>query len=467
MKVLFLNLPHKDKIVRRYMCSYNSPVFLFPPYELLQAAACVKVWNNSQVFFLDSVAENKDEEYVMRKIAEIDPDVVVANTGIESIETDLKCVERLKSKVKAKFAIFGYYPTLFSKEILESYIIDVILRNEPEKGLSGYIKCLEQGTDMTGVAGIAFKGKDGHIVVNAEKRIEHLDELPFPDYSLIDIKKYSEMLLGGPLGVIQSSRGCPFQCNYCITSHGRKVFFKSAENVINEVEYMVKKGIRVIRFIDDTFNVDKKRVKAICEGIIKKRIKVKWSFLSRVDTLDGDVLSLMKRAGCVRAYIGIESYSQRIIEYYDKGYDSRSINVKLKLVRKTGMEVAGFIMIGAPQENFSDLKVTLRGLLDSPLDFAIVTKLIPYPGTPLFVKEKDKIEFSIMPYLSSFRFETDEFNPIEAEKEIYNKFYFRPVQMARVARILCKTPVQSLKLAKSFVGFLLRKDKNKDHPDFL
>lgn len=469
MKVLFLNLPHKEKIVRRYMCSYNSPIYLFPPYELLQLASSIKAWNDVEVDFLDAVAENKNWQVVSGFITKISPDIVVAMTGIESIASDLSCIERLKSDSrKITFVVFGYYPTIFSEKILLNSHIDVILRNEPEESFSAYLSALGNKRDVSKIPGIAFRDGDGHIILNAERRIADLDKLPFPDYSLVDIKKYSEMLLGGPLGVIQSARGCPFLCNYCITSHGRKVIYKSAERVVQELQYLVEsKKCKIIRFIDDTFTVNAKRVKQICQGILREKIRVRWSCLSRVDTLDQEMLHLMKRSGCVRIYIGIESYSQRVSDYFKKGYDCASINEKLKLVKQAGIESVGFVIVGSPFEQRDDFSRTVNGVLNSPLDLVIATKLVPYPGTPLYEQMKDKIEFSFSPYKNHFSDNASDLELIGQERELYRKFYFRPAQIWRLWRIGFYSPYQSARLLVSFMSFLIKDKEKKEHPDFL
>ncbi|MDD5440387.1 MAG: radical SAM protein, partial [Candidatus Omnitrophica bacterium] len=455
-------------IVRRYMCSYNSPDFLFPPYELLQLAACVKAWNNAEVTVIDAIALSLSEADVIARIKTGKPDIVVSLTGIESIATDLAVIDLLKRNTPGvTFAAFGYYPTIFAEEILKKTSLDMILRNEPEESFSTYLTARMEGSDVAKVKGVALRDAAGRIIANPDERISDLDKLPFADYSLVRGKKYGEMLLGGPLGVIQSSRGCPFQCTYCITTHGRKAFFKTAGRVVEEIKNLAGQGIHFCRFIDDTFNVDKQRVRDICEGIIREKVKMTWSCLSRVDTLDEDVLRLMKKSGCVRVYVGIESYSQKVIDYFKKGYRCSEINDRLQLIRKAGLESAGFVIVGSPYDDYNDYTETLFGVLGSPLDFLIATKLVPYPGTPLFEKEKDKIIFELMPYRSTFMHEVSSGEVIRLEKEIYRRFYFRPRQMMRLLKVFMRSPFQSIMLLMSFVKFLGKKADRKEHPDFL
>jgi len=435
----------------------------------MQAAACIKSWNNAEVFFLDAIAENKDKDDCLDHIKIVEPDFVISITGIESIESDLKIIDYFKHcLVNVMFAVFGYYPTIFPREILSNSKVDLILRNEPEETLSLYLKAWEDKAGCAAVPGIAYRDVSSGIVVTAEpERIQDLDRLPYPDYGMIDKNKYSEMLVGGPLGVIQSSRGCPFGCTYCITSHGRQLVFKSADKVVDEMANLKNAGIKYIRFIDDTFNVDKKRVAKICTKIIEKNIGIKWTCLSRVDTLDKDVLDMMKKAGCVRVYVGIESYSQKTIDYFKKGYICEEINNKLKLINKAGLESVGFIMVGLPFEKKEEFLKTASGIMASDLDLLIVTKIVPYPGTPMFEKEEGRIDFSLFPYASDFKEKASEEEVIEIEKSIYRRFYFRPMQMFRLFRIFMRAPRQGMKLFISFLLFVFKKKENKEHPDFL
>lgn len=468
MKALFLNLPHKDKIIRRYMCSYNSPIYLFPPYELLQLASCVKARNGAEVVFLDAVAEDKSEQEVADFIAKVCPNIVVSITGIESIATDLGCIDRLKAdNSRVTFVIFGYYPTIFSEEILLKSYVDVILRNEPEEAFLAYLSAIKNKQDISQIPGIALRCKDNPIIVNPEKRITNLDKFPLVDYSFVDVKKYSEMLLGGPLGVIESARGCPFSCSYCITSHGRKLIYKSAERVVQELKHLVASGVRVVRFIDDTFMVNKKRVEEICRGILREKIRVRWSCLSRVDTLEEEILRIMKRSGCIRVYVGIESYSQRVCDYFKKRYDCTLINKKLQLLKKVGLESVGFIMVGFPSQQQDDFTYTLEGVLNSPLDFVVVTKLVPYPGTLLYEQMKSKVNFNLIPYEDHFSDSAIDSQVISLEKQLYKKFYFRPKQALRLLRICFSSPYQSIRLFIPFMNFLMRRGEEKEHPDFL
>ena len=156
-----------------------------------------------------------------------------------------------------------------------------------------------------------------------------------------------------------------------------------------------------------------------------------------------------------------------MIDYLQKGYDCGEINARLQLVRQAGLESVGFILVGSPGETREDFALNIRGLLQSPLDFIIATKLVPYPGTPLFAKERANITFNLLPYASSFTHALPDAEVIAWEKELYRKFYLRPAQLLRLARCMARAPRQSLKLGLSFLAFLCRPRPDREHPDFL
>ncbi len=465
MKVLCVNLPNKDRIVRRFCGSYNSPSFLFPPQELLSCAAALKSWNKAEVFVVDAIAEKRDLDSTIDFIRQKNPDMVVTMIGMECFSDDIKVVTSIKSSNPgAKMTVFGYYPSMFSREVFKNTNIDYIVQGEPELCLSKLVKAMEEGTELSAVPGLIQRG-DGKSV--PPERMMDLDQLPFPDPSMLATNNYKEMLMRGPIALIQSARGCPFSCNYCVTSYGRKVVMRSPENILAEIEFLVEKGFREFRFTDDTFIMSKARVEKMCELITRKKLRIKWTCLSRVDSLDRGLLALMKKAGCKRIYIGIESFSQKVLDYYEKGIKASDILERIEWVREVGIQSSGFMMIGAPVETADDITENKDGLRRSKLDFVIVSKLTPYSGTPLFERLKDSMEFTLFPYHNFFKDMAYENRMIAIEKELYRAFYWRPNTLFSLFRIMVENPRDFFNTGVLFLKFMLAKDQDKQHPNFI
>jgi radical SAM superfamily enzyme YgiQ (UPF0313 family) len=197
---------------------------------------------------------------------------------------------------------------------------------------------------------------------------------------------------------------------------------------------------------------------AICEGIVNEGLSVTWSCLSRMDTLDVEMLAWMKKAGCVRIAVGVESYSRKVLEYLGKTGDPATFNARLQLIRDAGIECAGIFMVGAPIETEADFQETVQGLLHSPIDLIGVNVITPYAGTPFFERVKDDLVFSLIPYECRFKDAALVANALRRERRLYRTFYLRPVIMLRQFRSVLRFPSQSLRLAAMLVwyGFIKR-----------
>ncbi len=466
MKTVLLNLPYKTSVIRRYMCSYNAPNFLFPPQELMGLASIVLKWKKEEAILLDAIAEKLNINQVIAKIKEFNADILVTISGFECFEEDMRNINEIKKNIPSlKVICFGHYPTIFPEEILSKVNIDFIILGEPDLIFSDLYDHLKENRSYKSLKGIAYRHKGKAIVNKPAGRILDLDKLPLPAHSLLNIDLYQEPFLGKPFSAITSSRGCPFNCNYCVKTYGIRIAFRSAESVLREIKLLVSKNIRNIRFMDDTFLVNKKRVIDICKLILENKIKIKWACLSRIDTLDEEALRWMKKAGCKRVYLGIESGSQKILDYYCKGYKVSDIIPKIMLVRKAKIESTGWFIVGSSVESREDFEKSIRLAKRSALDYIVVSKLIPYPGTPLFEKLKDDIEFSLLPYKNEFKDRSLEKKYKLWEKEFYRRFYLNPKNLLRMVVLLIFHPKQVISGLHIFLSYILSPIKGKSRED--
>ncbi len=448
------------------MCTYRSPYFCFPPHDLLQVAACIRAWTGARVVFLDAIAEDMDEPAVAAFLQAHQPACMVALLGVESVATDLACASALKRAVAdMDVIVFGYYATQYPEEILKQSAVDAVLRGDPEVSCCTYLEALAQGDEREAIPGLACRDADGHMIINAPAYLDTLDTLPLPDYGMVTMRHYNEMLLGGPFAALQTSRGCPFTCSYCTSPQDRRLIMRMPERVVDELEGLARHGAQVVRFLDDTFTYDPKRVILICREIIRRGIRVAWSCLSRVDTLDDEALQWMKRAGCVRVLVGVESYSPRVLKALGKRMDAAVINERLHMVRAAGIEVAAFIIVGGPYESEEDFELTRQGLLDSPLDLIIVDVIALYGGAALVQRYQHEIEFQLVPYISRWRDPTINAVALERERVLYRHFYLRPRQIWRRLWTAIRFPARSFRLLVLFLKFMITPYRRGDRHD--
>lgn len=454
MKVLLLNPPFPARLTRRYMCTYVSATSLFPPYELLSVAGVVKGMEGVQLSLMDCVAREMGPTALDTAVDEFGPDVILTILGLDSFQQDVEYVNRLKAKNPDSLqVIFGHYPTTFPDEILANCAADVIIKGEPDEVFGALLQTLVDKRPLAEVPGICYRESGSIVHTTANGRIKQLDRLPMPAYEMVDTSHYFETLMPGPFTLIQTSRGCPFTCNYCVTTFGNKFIAKSAETVLNElVSLKREQHIRSFRIIDDTFTVNKKRVIEICKGMVENNLRLKWTCLSRTDTLTEEMLHWMKKAGCTRIYFGLESGSQRMLDYYKKSINLAEAAETLRLCRKVGVETAGFFMAGLPIETPDDFEQTIRFAQRAQLTFAMVGELTLYPGTELYEMHKDDVEFSLFPYVNRFRDKSLSERFGKWREEFHRRFYYRPQSVFNLSKVLVKEISPSMALLKNWVS---------------
>ncbi len=440
-KVLLLNLPNAEQITRRYMCSYVSPESLLPPLELISAGAVAREWNGAEVMLVDAIAEKLDTAATTAKIQAFAPDIILSITGFECFEEDMDIFREVKGAFpSSQLLLFGHYATHFPKETLTHSDADFIILGEPELIFSDLLKALDGELPLGQVMGIAYLQGGELTVQGSGNRIPDPNGLPMPALDLLPQgRNYYEPLMAEPYGMIQSARGCPYQCNYCVKSYGSKLTELTPERIVEEMqEWKRLFNVRSIRFIDDTFTINRKRVLAICEQIVAVDLGIAWACLSRTDNLDRELLIAMKKAGCVRIYFGMESGSQRMLDIYRKQVNTEEAKRTFHLCREVGIESAAFFMSGHPDETDEDFEHTVRFAKEAKLNFASFNPLTPYPGTSMYNLMADRIDFSIYPYRNTWKDSIiyDDFD--RRKKAFYRRFYMRPAYLLRNAPVFVR-----------------------------
>jgi len=454
MKALFLNLPSAKSVMRRYGCSYNSPGYLFPPLELCSAATALREWNGARVAVLDAVAERLDVNGVAAKANRMGLDLIVSLAGFDCFHDDMKALKELKARTGAATACLGYLPTLFPEETARLSGADYVILGEPEMTLSELARRMETGQRPDRVQGLFWR--DGKKTVrNAQRpRIKDLDALPFPDRSLIDNGRYSMPFFGRPFTTMQTSRGCPFHCTYCTHFEGAELAVRSPGKVIEELEDVIGRGIRHVRFMDNNFTFPQKRTKEICRRMAEERLDVEWACMSRTDLLDPEMARLLRKAGCKTVFVGVESGSQRTLDRYRKGYKASDVPARMRLLKRNGMEAIGWFMFGAPWEDETDFKAGLGLAKSMKLDYAIASVLSFFPGTPIFEEHRMELDFSLAPFSATLKDMDAAQRAVRWEKRFYKGFYMRPGPACRMAKRMLLHPRDALASAKGMLAYL-------------
>jgi radical SAM superfamily enzyme YgiQ (UPF0313 family) len=277
----------------------------------------------------------------------------------------------------------GPHATVRAEEILRICpAIDYVVRGDGETAL------LELAAEIAG-AGRGFEAvenlslrRNGSVTHNPPgKRSRNLDEIPIPDRTLLTNRRtYSSE----DMGLIMTSRGCPFSCSFCATET-RQVRYSSVERVLAEIrQVQADYGVTQFSFKDDSFTVNRGRVAEFCDALRREDLRIGWECNTRVDLITEDLLIRMKKAGCNSIKVGIESGSEKVLERMNKGITLDQVRTAATILRKIGIHWTGYFLMGTPGETLADVYKTLDFMYEIRPDFASIGIYEPFPGTAMF-----------------------------------------------------------------------------------
>ena len=214
-----------------------------------------------------------------------------------------------------------------------------------------------------------------------------LDDLPFPDMDLYDIYRYKNpdiIAHGYPMQQVETSRGCPFRCNFCSSENVYRAM--SPDYVIELFKYLIRRGAKELRIIDDQFLVNIKRGKIITQKMLEADIKVLWNMANgvRADRVDREFLKLAADSGCYQIGCGFESGDQESLDSINKSLNLEKSLECIRMMRELDIETVGFFMFGAPADTEKSMQKTIDFAKKLMPDFAKVTVCIPFPDTQLY-----------------------------------------------------------------------------------
>lgn len=330
---------------------------------------------------------NNDKHRVWQDIKHVLEDYKPDLVGITAMTTKFGSVLKTAEVVKkhnprCKVVVGGSHPTFLPEQTLKSKDIDMIVRGEGERTFLELIKSIENNSDLKAVQGISFK-RDGSIIHNQSREfIENLDQIPFPARGLLmNQKSYTSE----DVGVIMTSRGCPFHCSYCCHMWQKKVRNRSIDNVIKEIKEVKQQyGTRQFEFKDDTFTLNRKRIIQLCEELISEKLKVNWGCTTRANLIDEELIKKMKKAGCNIIKLGIETGSEKILKDTKKGVTFEQMREAAKLLNKHNLFWSGYFMVGIPTETEEDIRKTCEFMEELNPHYAGLGVYNPFPKTELF-----------------------------------------------------------------------------------
>jgi radical SAM superfamily enzyme YgiQ (UPF0313 family) len=385
------------------------------------------------------------------------------------LEDAIKIADFIKQDSPDTKVVFGGpHPTVMPEQTLKNGSVDAVVIGEGEMT---FVEILKAGGNFEGVKGLWHKDKNGEIIKNPQRDgFENLDSLPYPDYSNFDMTNYLsnwfqlDSVGRGFKGInIISSRGCPFQCTYCQPTldslFGKKIRKRSPENIVGELKALKEKyGINAFMFVDDTFVFSKKWVESICNLLISEKMGLLWAANFRADLVDEDLLALMHKAGLRKAFLGIESGSQRVLDQvFDKRITIDQVKKSVSLFKKIGVKCQGYFMLGSPTETVEEINKTIRFAVSLPIDEATFSITTPLPHTHLYNKTADTIVVDVkdFDYYKKYAFKAGDLNQEKLtilKRKAYLMFYLSPYRWRYTLTSFCtpKAIVKSLNKLRRF-----------------
>jgi radical SAM superfamily enzyme YgiQ (UPF0313 family) len=349
---------------------------------------------------------------------------------------------------KIPIVLGGYHVTLLPNEAMEWPHFDIGVLSEGEHTMLELVEYFAGKKAIEDVQGICYRKSSTSLhFTPARARFKELDRLPFPARHLLPPDLYRPIPIdehATPKFAMITSRGCPHACAFCQKS---KSGYRShsPEYIADEVEHLVRDfGAKDIAFVDSLFCASKKRVMGICDEFMKRKIpnKVSWTCSSRVEVVDRELLQHMKDAGCWRTRFGIESGSDKVLDFISKGITKDKIRAAVTAAHEVGLRPKAFFILGHMPDSKETIEETIEFAKSIPLHDVTVQINTLLPKTPqmeIWEREGSKWGRLVNESTDEKSFWEPTFVPwglepddlISLHRRFYREFYFRPITMAR------------------------------------
>lgn len=387
MKVLLINPPREYEVIG------NNPKIIEkerghnPPLGILYLAGYLEARTTQQVTVLDAQVEELDYPGLRARVAAEAPDVVGITAMTLTLIDVVKTVAAVReARPSARIVLGGPHVHLFPEESIALPGVDYLVMGEGEEAFADLLERMDDPEALARTPGLVFRANDRLVNTGLRPSIENLDALPFPARHRTPYRKYNSLLAAGEIvTTIFTSRGCPFRCTFCDRPHlGKKFRAAGAQRVVDEIQQCVELGIREFLVYDDTFTIQKGRVIEICDEILRRGLKIGFDIRARVDTVNEEMLSKLKQAGCQGIHYGVEAGTAHILSILNKGITLEKAQEAFALTRRHGIPILAYFMIGNPSETLEDIRTTFRVIRKLSPDFVHITVLTPFPGTEIY-----------------------------------------------------------------------------------
>jgi anaerobic magnesium-protoporphyrin IX monomethyl ester cyclase len=374
----------------------------WPPAWVAYLAGHLRKAAFNDIHFIDAMTHNLEEDEVVRRLVELQPDVIGTTAITPSIYMAERVLELAREHVPQALRVLGgIHATFMFKQVLsEAPWVDVIVRGEGEEIFTNLMEAVNRGEYLQTrdqLRGIAYRDGAEIVATPAAPTIKDLDALD-PDWSLLEWDEYKYIPLNTKVAIPNMARGCPFTCSFCSQwKFWRDYRVRDPIKVVDEIEKLVDEhGVGFFILADEEPTINRKKFIQFCEELIARGLpeRVKWGINTRVTDIlrDEALLPLYRRAGLVHVSLGTEAAAQMKLDQFNKETKVEDNRRAIELLRKADIFIEAQFIVGLDNETAETLEETYRMAWDWQPDLANWAMYTPWPFTPLFQELGDQVE---------------------------------------------------------------------------
>ncbi len=375
--ILLLNPPSDKLCIRDYYCSKVSKAdYIYQPIDLLILSGTLG--QRHRVNVLDCIAQKVGYDECLNRITGMKVDTIIFLTGSVSWEQDFKFLNEVKKATGA--LMVGSGDVLLeggTEKLREIPFLDAVLLDFTTADILRFLD-----GELEKIRNMVFRSNGD--IIKKEEREKGLEfEIPVPRHELFHSEKYSfPFVRRHPFATVLTDYGCPYKCSFCVMSTiGYK--YRSVANILSELQHLARLGFKDIYFGDQTFAARRRRTLELCNAMAESKLDFGWVCWSRVDLIDEEILTAMKRAGCHTIMFGVETANEKILKETRKGFGKNAVMDTFKLCRKLDVRTLATFIIGLPGEDRASCMETIEFAKEIDCDFASFNVPVPRMRTEL------------------------------------------------------------------------------------